>query len=70
MNLKSALQHWKGINMASIDTRLTALEKREMKMPIVNRFICKGSTPTKDEQVKIDDASKLGLVIIRTIISP
>lgn len=39
-------------------------------MPIVNRFICKGSTPTEDEQAKIDELSELGLVIVWMIISP
>lgn len=59
----------KGVIMANIDARLTALEKKEVKTTTVTRFICKGNTPTKEEQAKFDEAGKFGLVIVRTFIS-
>jgi GTP cyclohydrolase II len=55
--------------MATIETRLIALEQKVTKLLIVTRIICKGAKPNDDEQARIDDAEKMGhLVIIRLIV--
>ncbi|MFZ2537975.1 MAG: hypothetical protein WAX04_03625 [Oscillospiraceae bacterium] len=58
--------------MATLEQRLTKLEVMSFKpSDIVTRIMCKGATPTPEEQAQIDEADKLGgFVIVRAIISP
>ena len=53
-----------------IQHRIEKLEKAVVQpWAFVTRVICKGSEPTEEEQLRIDDAkSKGGLVIIRRIV--
>ena len=53
-----------------IQQRTEKLEKAVVQpWAFVTRVICKGSEPTEEEQLRIDDAkSKGGLVIIRRIV--
>lgn len=57
--------------MALLNQRIAELEKKFVKaFPIVVRFVCKGATPTPEEQARIDEAERLGqFVIVRLIIS-
>ena len=56
----------------NLATRITALEKKTVKvLPGVFRIICKGDTPTPEEQSQIDDAEERGeFVICRLIVTP
>ncbi len=55
--------------MTTIKQRVSALEQKTVKMPTIFNIICKGATPTPEEQEQIDDADRQGcLVIVRTII--
>jgi hypothetical protein len=55
--------------MANLEARLIALENKVIKLPVVTQVTCKGSTPNDDEQARIDEADRLGhLVIIRLIV--
>lgn len=49
--------------------RIAALEQKSVKPPKVFRIICKGATPTPEEQAQIDNAREGGanLFIIRLI---
>lgn len=55
----------------SLSTRISALERKTAKISKVFNVICKGATPTPEEQKKIDEAEKRGeFVICRLIIRP
>lgn len=57
--------------MTTIKQRVSALEQKTMKMPKVFNIICKGATPTPEEQKQIDEAEKRGeFVICRLMIRP
>lgn len=43
--------------------RVAALEQKTMKMPAIFNIICKGVTPTPEEQKQIDDAKKRGSLL-------
>lgn len=56
---------------ANLLTRITALEQKIVKLPKAFRIICKGATPTPDEQQQIDEAEARGeFVICRLIVKP
>lgn len=56
--------------MATLEQRLATLESKVFKAAdIVTRFICEGTTPTPDEQARIDEAKRREeLAIVRTIV--
>ena len=55
----------------NLSTRITTLERKSAKMPSVFGIICKGATPTPEEQEQIDDAEKRGeFVICHLIVTP
>ena len=57
--------------MTTIKQRVSALEQKTVEMPKVFNIICKGATPTPEEQEQIDEAEKRGeFVICRLIIRP
>lgn len=54
----------------NLTSRITALEQKTVKLvPEVFRIICKGATPTPEEQAQIEDARASGanFFIIRLI---
>ncbi len=52
-------------------SRIAVLERKTAKMPKVFGIICKGATPTLEEQEQIDDAKKRGeFVICHLIVTP
>ena len=58
--------------MATLEQRLTKLEVDAWKPnENVTLIVCTGETPTLEEQARIDEAEKLGgLVIVRLIVTP
>ena len=56
----------------NLETRITALEQNAVYVARkVFRIVCKGATPTPEEQAQIDDAEKCGMfVICRLIVDP
>jgi hypothetical protein len=52
-------------------SRITAMERKTgIRFPEVFRIICRGATPTREEQVQIDEAEERGMyVICRLIVS-
>ena len=56
----------------NLTSRITALEQKTVKLiPEVFRIICKGATPTPEEQAQIDEADARGdFVICRLIVTP
>ena len=56
--------------MATVKQRVAALEQKTVKpIPLVTLIVCKGVTPTTEEQARIDEAERQGqFVIVRTII--
>lgn len=55
----------------NLTSRITALEQKEVKLPKAFRIICKGATPTPEEQAQIAEARASGanVFIIRLIAS-
>lgn len=54
-------------------SRITALEQKIVKIipEAFFRIICRGATPTQEEQAQIDDAEARGMfVICRLIVTP
>lgn len=50
-------------------SRITALEQKTVKLiPEVFRIICRGATPTPEEQVQIDEAEVRGMFVICRLI--
>lgn len=58
--------------MATLKQRLVVLEQKTMRVyQSFFRIICKGDTPTAEEQAQIDEAEVRGdFVICRLIVSP
>ncbi|BAN35018.1 hypothetical protein SCD_n01189 [Sulfuricella denitrificans skB26] len=55
----------------NLSTRITALERKTAKTPKIFSIICKGATPTPEEQEQIDDAEKRGeFAVCRLIVTP
>lgn len=54
-------------------SRITALEQKTAKLipEVFFRIICRGATPTPEDQVQIDEAEERGeFVICRLIVAP
>ncbi|MGO8754895.1 MAG: hypothetical protein ACLQHK_06645 [Gallionellaceae bacterium] len=58
--------------MGTLEQRITALEQKTMDVHRkAVRIVCKGDTPTADEQQQIDEAQAKGyFVIVRLFVSP
>lgn len=55
----------------NLTSRITALEQKTVKLHKAFRIICKGATPTQEEQAQIDEAEARGeFVICRVIVTP
>ena len=56
----------------NLTSRITALEQKTVKLiPEVFSIICKGATPTPEEQAQIDEAdARGGFVICHLIVTP
>lgn len=52
----------------NLTSRITALEQKTTKLPKVFHIICKGATPTQEEQSQIDDAEGRGEFVICIVI--
>lgn len=57
--------------MAALEQRIGKLEQRVMPFRLnVFRIICKGATPTAEEQAQIDEADERGDFVICRLIMP
>lgn len=52
----------------NLTSRITALEQKTGIPPKVFHIICKGATPTPEEQAQIDDAEARGMFVICRLI--